>query len=63
MLFQSPIPLQRTEPPVMIYDTVKTKPVTVTPKSGYCTDKPSTLTPKIWGSIKLFQVSAHIDYF
>lgn len=62
MLFQSPIPLQRSEP-VMIYDTIKTKPLTVTPKSGYCTDKPPTLDPKMWAKYKHFQASAHIGYF
>ncbi|XP_050449998.1 uncharacterized protein LOC126850751 isoform X1 [Cataglyphis hispanica] len=51
----SPIPLQRTEPPVIIYDTIKTKPVSVTPKSGYCTDKPPTLDPKMWAKYKHFQ--------
>lgn len=55
-MFQSPLPLQQTEPPVMIYDSLKTKPLNITPKSGYCTDKPATLDPKIWEKFKLFQV-------
>lgn len=59
MLFQSPVPLQRTEPPVMIYDTIKTKPVTVTPKSGYSTDKPTSLDPKLYQKFKLFQVNTY----
>ncbi|GAB1863251.1 Cytochrome c oxidase subunit 7A-related protein, mitochondrial [Camponotus japonicus] len=53
----SPVPLQRTEPPVMIYDTIKTKPVTVTPKSGYSTDKPTSLDPKLYQKFKLFQAN------
>ncbi|XP_029667675.1 uncharacterized protein LOC115238209 [Formica exsecta] len=51
----SPIPLQRTEPPVIIYDNIKTKPMSITPKSGYCTGKPPTLDPKMWAKYKHFQ--------
>ncbi|XP_012535270.1 uncharacterized protein LOC105836052 [Monomorium pharaonis] len=43
--------------PVMIYDTIKTKPVRVTPKASYCTDKPSTLDPKLWAKFKHFQAA------
>ncbi|CAL1677910.1 unnamed protein product [Lasius platythorax] len=53
--FQPLYPL-RSEP-VMIYDTIKTKPLTVTPKSGYCTDKPPTLDPKMWAKYKHFQAA------
>ncbi|XP_018406936.1 PREDICTED: uncharacterized protein LOC108783016 isoform X2 [Cyphomyrmex costatus] len=38
--------------PVVIYDSIKTKPVTITPKAGYCTDKPPTLNPKLWAKYK-----------
>lgn len=62
MLFQSPLPLQKMEP-VMIYDSIKTKPLTVTSKAGYCTDKPPTLDPKLWAKYKHFQVSVHNDQF
>ncbi|XP_011340872.1 uncharacterized protein LOC105281377 isoform X2 [Ooceraea biroi] len=41
--------------PVMIYDTIKTKPVTITPALNYCTDKkPATLSPKMWAEYKYF---------
>ncbi|XP_011878475.1 PREDICTED: uncharacterized protein LOC105567859 isoform X2 [Vollenhovia emeryi] len=43
--------------PVMIYDSIKTKPVTVTPKASYCTDKPPTLDPKLWSKYKHFQAA------
>lgn len=56
VLFQSPLPLQKTEQ-VMIYDTIKTKPATVTSAAGYCTDKPKTLDPKMWANFKHFQAS------
>ncbi|XP_018356438.1 PREDICTED: uncharacterized protein LOC108756837 isoform X1 [Trachymyrmex septentrionalis] len=49
----SPLPLQKSEP-VIIYDSINTKPLTVTPKSGYCTDKPATLSPKMWAKYKYF---------
>ncbi|XP_011252145.1 uncharacterized protein LOC105248832 isoform X2 [Camponotus floridanus] len=54
--FQPLYPL-RTEPPVMIYDTIKTKPLTVIPKSGYSTDKPASLNPKMLQKFKFFQTS------
>ncbi|XP_070149892.1 uncharacterized protein [Polyergus mexicanus] len=54
--FQPFYPL-RTEPPVIIYDNIKTKPVSITPKSGYCTDKPATLDPKMWAKYKHFQAA------
>ncbi|XP_018368819.1 PREDICTED: uncharacterized protein LOC108764910 isoform X3 [Trachymyrmex cornetzi] len=39
--------------PVIIYDSIKTKPLTVTPKSGYCTGgKPATLDTKLWTKYK-----------
>ncbi|XP_012222344.1 uncharacterized protein COX7AL2 [Linepithema humile] len=50
----SPRSLQKSEP-VIIYDTIKTKPLTITPKSGYCTDKPRTLDPKLWAKFKHYQ--------
>ncbi|XP_011702134.1 PREDICTED: uncharacterized protein LOC105458491 [Wasmannia auropunctata] len=50
----SPLPLQKGDP-VIIFDTVKTKPVMVTPKASYCTDKPPTLDPKMWAKYKHFQ--------
>ena len=62
MSFQSPLPLQKSEP-VIIYDSINTKPLTVTPKSGYCTDKPATLSPKMWAKYKYFGVSIHNDNF
>ncbi|XP_018311067.1 uncharacterized protein [Mycetomoellerius zeteki] len=40
--------------PVIIYDSIKTKPLTVTPKSGYCTNKPLTLDTTVWKKYKLF---------
>ncbi|XP_011144701.1 uncharacterized protein LOC105186306 isoform X2 [Harpegnathos saltator] len=55
--FQPLYPLKTER--VMIYDTIKTKPVAVTAKAGYCTDKPRTLDPKMWTKFKHFQ--AHID--
>ncbi|XP_012062726.1 PREDICTED: uncharacterized protein LOC105626025 isoform X2 [Atta cephalotes] len=51
----SPLPLQKSEP-VIIYDSIKTKPLTVTPKSGYCTDKPVTLDSKLWAKYKHYGV-------
>ncbi|XP_011175365.1 uncharacterized protein LOC105207538 [Solenopsis invicta] len=54
----SPLPLQKTEP-VMIYDSIKTKPVTVTPAASYCTEKPRTLDPKMWAKFKHY--AATID--
>jgi len=62
MLFQSPLPLQKSEP-VIIYDSIKTKPLTVTPKSGYCTDKPVTLDSKLWAKYKHYGVSIYNDNF
>lgn len=52
-MLQSPRPLQSTEPPVMIYDTVKTKPATtkVVAKASY-----STLSPKLAKLYKKYQV-------
>ncbi|XP_077276275.1 uncharacterized protein LOC143905041 isoform X1 [Temnothorax americanus] len=52
----SPLPLQKSEP-VVIYDSIKTKPVTATPKASYCTDKPPTLDPKLWAKYKHFQAA------
>ncbi|XP_011055279.1 PREDICTED: uncharacterized protein LOC105146598 isoform X2 [Acromyrmex echinatior] len=38
--------------PIIIYDSIKTKSLTVTPKSDYCTSKPATLDPKLWAKYK-----------
>ena len=47
----SPRPLQTTEPPVMIYDSIKTKPVGVSPvQASY-----STLSPKMAALMKKYQ--------
>ncbi|KAH0950897.1 hypothetical protein HN011_000337 [Eciton burchellii] len=40
---------------VMRYDSVKTKPVITSPVSSYCTDKPSTVSAKLWSHYKLFE--------
>jgi len=56
MLFQSPLPLQKTET-VMKYDSAKTKPVTTSLASNYCTDNPTTVNPKLWSHYKLFEAS------
>ena len=47
----SPRPLQTTEPPVMIYDSIKTKPVGTSPaQASY-----STLSPKMAALYKKYQ--------
>jgi hypothetical protein len=58
VLFQSPLPLQKTET-VMRYDSVKTKPVITSPVSSYCTDKPPTVSAKLWSHYKLFEASIY----
>ncbi|KAL0101964.1 hypothetical protein PUN28_018491 [Cardiocondyla obscurior] len=47
--------------PTIIYDSVKTKPVTVTPKANYCTEKPRTLSPQIWAKFKHYQNALNAD--
>ncbi|XP_014468312.1 PREDICTED: uncharacterized protein LOC106741134 isoform X2 [Dinoponera quadriceps] len=51
--FQPFYPLKTEQ--MMIYDTIKTKPATITAKADYCTDKPRTLDPKMWAKYKHFQ--------
>ncbi|XP_020287728.1 uncharacterized protein LOC109856633 isoform X2 [Pseudomyrmex gracilis] len=53
--FQPLYPLKAE--PVVIYDTPKTKPLTVTSSASYSTDleKPPTLDPKLWAKYKHFQ--------
>ncbi|XP_072753408.1 uncharacterized protein [Anoplolepis gracilipes] len=48
----SSIPLHKVQQ-IIVHDP-NTKLVNVTPKSGYCTDKPPTLDPKMWAKFKHF---------